>query len=149
MKDYCVHFPRPTDRFGGDLKAVDDSNSTSIELSQAKYIEVTGVLVDLFPQHIIGVGINVVSVRDADAETKGIIAAARDACIAWQQENSARLAQRVHGASVVFNPQNGGADRSGNAHIYQQYLHDCAIWSVDDQLPHENIIIRRKEPKEN
>ncbi len=126
----CVHFPKPTDRYRPlNLMTLGEKLPPDI------YLEVKGQLRDVFP--IYGIGIQTSLFRDIDAEVKTSIDEAKQPCERWQDANSAALSKRAHGAAVVRNPQN----LRGN-----DYTHDCAIWAVDNELPHEEFIVRRPHP---
>src|SRR5690348_6163143 len=84
-KNLCVHYPERTSRMPlTDL----DVNVTggaigNVKLPQNLYLEVTGILTDLYPQ-VSPVGFKVVSVRNVDAEVKAEIAEWTRHCTQWQ-----------------------------------------------------------------
>jgi hypothetical protein len=95
------------------------------------YLEVKGQLQDVYP--IVSIGIRPTSFRNIDEEVRAKLGEEKLSCIKWQDAHILLLNERAHGASVVRDPQNSGDD----------YEHDCAIWSVDKQLPHKTIALRR------
>ena len=142
----CVHFPGPTEKHAFSRLPVFGSR-----LRTGLYLRVTGEIKDLFSSGgEIGVGIVPSQIRDDfDEEIKaGIIAElaeAREPCEKWQEANSEALREKTHGGKIVLEPQNSaGADGGPSA---DQYIGNCSIWAVDQELPHKATFVYRNKTK--
>lgn len=104
----------------------------NVKLPQNLYLEVTGMLTDLYPQ-VSPVGFKVISVRNVDAEVKAEIAEWTRQCTQWQNGQLAVISKRLHG---------GNTER-----ITDALDRKCGIAGVDAELPHEEIgPIWRRQP---
>lgn len=132
-KSLCVHYPKRTSHIPlTDLDVnVTDEPLRNIKLPQRAYLEVTGVLTDLYPELVIG--FKVTSFRNVDTEIKTEIADWTQHCKEWQDEQLAIINKKLHG---------GNAGRMTDA-----LGRKCGVAGVDAQLPHEEIgPIWRREP---
>jgi hypothetical protein len=123
----CVHYPAQKDR-----RDVGQLTTMGRNVQPGRFYEVVGKLREIYP--IVGVGIEIGSIRDVDSEVKAAKRVVREQCEAWQHENAPKLKEQAHGATVVFSPQN---ERT------EDFEHSCGIWAVDKDLPHELVTIRR------
>jgi len=133
-KGLCAHYPKRTDHMpitsldvnvaGGPIK--------DINLPQHVYLEVTGVLTDLYPQFS-PLGFKVISFRNVDTEVKAEISDWTQHCNEWQDGQLAIIGNKLHGGNVART-----TDALGRK---------CGITGYDAQLPHDVIgPIWRREP---
>jgi hypothetical protein len=103
-----------------------------ISLPQRTYIEVTGVLTDLFPE-ISPLGFKVLSLRNVDAEVKAELSDWTQRCKEWQDRQLVSISPKLHGGNV--------------GRLTDALNRKCGIEGANAQLPHEVIgPIWRREP---
>lgn len=129
LRPLCVHYPKRIDRF-----APQSVTTMGDKLPPNIYVEVTGELRDPWP--IFGIGIEVTSFKNVDAEVRAALADWKRACEQWQDDHSPALVKQTHGGTVgrITNEDEVGS------------LRRCGIAAADTELPHELITIWRPEP---
>jgi hypothetical protein len=132
-KGLCVHYPKRTDRMPLTSMDVNVGGGAirDIKLLRRVYLEVTGVLTDLFPEMVIG--LKITSVRNVDAEVNAEMAEWSQRCKNWQDKQIAVISKKLHGGNVARTTD--ALDRK------------CGVSGVDAQLPHDVIgPVWRREP---
>jgi hypothetical protein len=130
----CAHYPKPSSRM--TLTAFDVNVASgpirNVKLPQDVYLEVTGVLTDLFPE-ISPLGLKVLSFRNVDAEVKAELSDWTQRCNEWQDRQLDTISPKLHGGKV--------------GRLTDALNRKCGIEGVNARLPHEVIgPIWRREP---
>jgi hypothetical protein len=133
-KGLCAHYPKPSSHVtltDFDVN-VPPGPIRNVKLPQGVYLEVTGLLTDLFPE-ISPLGLKVLSFRNVDAEVKAELSDWTERCKEWQDRQLDIISPKLHG---------------GNVGRFTDALNrTCGIEGVNAQLPHEVIgpIWRREQ----
>jgi hypothetical protein len=127
IESVCANYPTPK-----NTTAASHLTTLGQRVPPGRYMQVTGTLKDSYARGEVGLDIGVASYTDIDAEVRQAIDGEFAKCKQWQDQASATLSARTHGATV-----NPIAGNSGGL------APKCGIWAVDTQAPHDSITVWR------